>query len=298
MKKIDKPIMIYTDVLDACIGSMQAGSSKDLFTSKKSVFIESSDLYEDLGSTNRLENFVNHSPQVTTIPAEREEIVKLYEKFKSNKEPSVFHEELLLMTNKCLYCNMVVPESLDHYLPKRKFPLLSINPLNLIPSCFGCNNRLNAVSGRGEALVIHPYFNEIDMIYDQQWIFATLPEDQPFFTNDESMVIELRFHTNFDAINVDNIIKTKLKFQFEILIRDRYEAEAAEVISSEINRLRDYSGTDNTRRNENKRHLLRKSKYFTANSYNNVIYKALSDSESFLQAAENKFRRFRNTHRI
>lgn len=298
MKKIAKPEINYEDVLDACIESMQPSSYKSLFSNNKNVFIESRDIYDRLGCASRLGEFINHSERITTIPKVRKEIVNLYEKFKTNKAPSVFHEELLLMSNKCVYCNMVVPESLDHYLPKEKFPLLSINPLNLIPSCFGCNNRLNAVSGLGESLIIHPYFDGIDLIYDQQWIFATLPEDQAFFTNNEYGVIELKFGTNFDNMNIDAITKEKLKFQFDTLICDKYEAEASEVISSEIKRLEDFSGTPNTQVEENKRHLLRKSKYYPVNSYNNVIYKALSDSELFLQAAESKFSQFRNNHRI
>ena len=36
-------------------------------------------------------------------------------------------------------CHTSEVDTLDHYLPKSKYPSLSINPLNLIPICNKCN---------------------------------------------------------------------------------------------------------------------------------------------------------------
>lgn len=289
MIKVDKPDINYSNLLDSCIGSMRESIVKNLFIDKKNVFIESSDLYDKLGCECKLESFINHEAKITNDPVQRSELIKLYEKFKSNKEPVKFHDELMLISDRCLYCNIGIPESLDHYLPKSKFPLLSINPANLIPCCYSCNVKLNSLSNHGEALIIHPYFNEVDLVYNQQWIFAKLPKDQKFFTDDNSRVISLVFYTNFDNMEIDSITKLKLAFQFKNLIHYRYMIEAVEVLTSEVNRLKDYSGTENTLKKVNKNQLLRKSKRYPVNSYNNVVYKALSDSELFLETVENKF---------
>lgn len=289
MIKINKPNINYNDLLDACIGSMRESVVKKLFLDKKQIFIDSSRLYDSLGNKYNLEGFINHESLVTKDPEQRKELIKLYEKFKSNRDPVRFHDELMLLSERCLYCNIGIPESLDHYLPKSKFPLLSINPANLIPCCYSCNTRLNSVSSHGEALIVHPYFNKINSVYDEQWIFAKVPQDQLFFTDVKSKIISVIFYTDFNYMQVDDNTKKKLDFQFKHLIHYRYVVEAVTVLTSEISRLSSHAGTDNTLKHINKKQLLRKSERYPVNSYNNVIYKALSDSEMFLQTVEDKF---------
>ena len=289
MIKINKPSINYNDLLDACIGSMREGVVKKLFSAKKQVFIDSGKLYDSLGAAYNLENFINYENLVTKDPEQRKELIKLYEKLKSNKDPVKFHDQLMLLSERCLYCNMGIPESLDHYLPKSKFPLLSINPTNLIPCCYSCNIKLNAVSSHGEALIVHPYFNKVHSVYDEQWIFAKVPQDQPFFKDTESKIISIIFYTDFSSTKIDCSTKKKLEFQFKHLIHYRYVVEAATVLTSEVSRLNSHAGTDNTLKHINKKQLLRKSGRYPVNSYNYVIYKALSDSEIFLQTVEDKF---------
>jgi 5-methylcytosine-specific restriction endonuclease McrA len=66
------------------------------------------------------------------------------------------------MRFKCQYCNINSPASIDHYLPKSKFPEFSIFPLNLLPCCGECNRiKADAFLKDGERQIINFYFDPL-----------------------------------------------------------------------------------------------------------------------------------------
>ncbi len=65
---------------------------------------------------------------------------------------------------RCPFCGIGETATLDHYLPKEKYPEFSIFPPNLVPSCGVCNLRKNdlVVDGKTEVrLFLHPCFDPI-----------------------------------------------------------------------------------------------------------------------------------------
>jgi len=80
---------------------------------------------------------------------------------------------------RCPFCGIGHASTLDHYLPKAKYPQLSVVPLNLIPSCKDCN------TGKSAAVAItvgdqclHPYFDHQNFI-NEQWVFAEVIHKSP-----------------------------------------------------------------------------------------------------------------------
>ncbi|GGB43108.1 HNH endonuclease [Fictibacillus barbaricus] len=74
-----------------------------------------------------------------------------------------FREELTLEST-CPYCDYHEMEfnsaSVDHFIPKSKYPLLAIFPKNLVVACTACNDRI-----KKEKLyipIMHPYFDNLD----------------------------------------------------------------------------------------------------------------------------------------
>jgi len=60
----------------------------------------------------------------------------------------------------CPMCGSMGTGTLDHLLPKAKYPQFSILSINLVPACHTCNNkRGEALTGRGGERVLHPYFD-------------------------------------------------------------------------------------------------------------------------------------------
>ena len=73
-------------------------------------------------------------------------------------ENTMMKLSLISPNNICPYCLKREVRNLDHFLPKTKYPSLSISDANLIPSCSDCNHdKLNSTK-----LYINYYFEEID----------------------------------------------------------------------------------------------------------------------------------------
>lgn len=74
-----------------------------------------------------------------------------------------FKEFLTLENNICPYCDWYEMElkgvSVDHFLPKSKFPLLAIYPKNLVVSCGTCNDRIK--NEKTFLPIVHPYYKDI-----------------------------------------------------------------------------------------------------------------------------------------
>ncbi|WGE27691.1 HNH endonuclease [Edwardsiella tarda] len=70
----------------------------------------------------------------------------------------------------CPYCGKPVePDTLDHFLPKGKWPEFSIFPDNLVPQCRDCapiKGNFYFCNMSGSAMFLHPfYFNLLDEVY-------------------------------------------------------------------------------------------------------------------------------------
>lgn len=86
------------------------------------------------------------------------------EAIKSEGEIAVneFKKFLTLENNICPYCDWHEMElagvSIDHFLPKSKYPLLSIYPRNLVVACTACNDRIKR--DNMNLPIAHPYYTE------------------------------------------------------------------------------------------------------------------------------------------
>jgi hypothetical protein len=67
--------------------------------------------------------------------------------------------------------------TIDHYLPKSEFPLLSVVPANLVPCCKDCNTEKGARRpSKSEDQFFHPYFDNFD---GATWLQAVVQQSQP-----------------------------------------------------------------------------------------------------------------------
>lgn len=82
------------------------------------------------------------------------------------------YDRIKLLSIKCPLCSIGRVRELDHYLPKKNFPALSINPSNLVPVCKDCNYDKRAQRPtKEEENWPHPYF---DNIQDARWLTCRL----------------------------------------------------------------------------------------------------------------------------
>ncbi|MET7989224.1 HNH endonuclease signature motif containing protein [Streptomyces sp. NPDC005281] len=79
--------------------------------------------------------------------------------------------------DRCPLCGQGVVRTLDHFLPKRMFPALCVDPLNLVPACADCNHVKGEVfPSQAETTLLHPYLDRIDQ---DSWLEASVAEGDP-----------------------------------------------------------------------------------------------------------------------
>jgi len=97
-----------------------------------------------------------------------------------------------LVEKRCPICDCSFAYSqvtLDHILPKSKFPFFSITPINLVPTCYNCNMRKNdGIPSK----VLNPYFHSFSP-FDYLTIIIKVNVEKPF---------ESTIDINFADLNV------------------------------------------------------------------------------------------------
>ena len=122
----------------------------------------------------------------------------------------------------CPYCNRnfinVTEEAntsqLDHFFPKNEYPLFALCFYNLIPSCYGCNNKKST-----SKFYISPYDESITDI-DELLKFSLNIKSADFINNSESIDIIIK-----DDISEEELKQLESKDKLSVrqkLLKDKY----------------------------------------------------------------------------
>lgn len=134
-----------------------------------------------------------------------------------------FYDQIIISApkGKCPNCNHRQANTLDHYLPKSEYPILSVSPINLIPSCSNCNTgKLINYPTSSESEVIHPYFDDIDGV---NWLQCSIINIKPLLYNfsviDSSFstipFLNERLKNHFNSFELNRLYKTQSSEEFE-----------------------------------------------------------------------------------
>lgn len=154
------------------------------------------------------------------MPLTHKEAVVLFNNYRltgAEKAMSHLRDQIMFSATRgrCPYCDTGQVATLDHYLPKKRFPEFAVLSANLIPACFRCNN------ARGTALVSdgnriwHAYLDEVP---DEPILFAEVKSTAG------TQVIKFSMR---NPEGVDAAVYARLKYLFRALKLKRfYETEA------------------------------------------------------------------------
>ena len=181
MKKLSKPLpnIKPEDIFEECVfGYRDEQKVTTLLQCKDLVRFDS--LSYDKFVPNELEKFKQSS-----LPnsIDSGDIVSVYkEKFaKMNSPGRKYYNAIMEQAerNICPICGIRIVKTLDHYLPKSKFPTLSVTPSNLIPSCRDCNtDKLTLASLDSKNTPVHLYFDDIP---DEPWLQVEVGDNLEIF---------------------------------------------------------------------------------------------------------------------
>lgn len=191
----------------------------------------------------------------------------------SRTKPARVIYDLLLSRaplGRCPFCGMGHASTLDHYLPKTKYPQLSVVPLNLVPSCKDCNKaKSTAVATIAGAQSLHPYFDHQSFI-NEQWLFAEVIHTVP---------ATVRFYVQAPDL-WDDISKARVQAHFrDFELALRYSVEASNQIAclrDTLSRYRELLGVEGIRQ-----HLMIEAQAYGQqhrNSWQTAMFQALAGS--------------------
>ncbi|MCH5268895.1 MAG: HNH endonuclease [Lachnospiraceae bacterium] len=204
---------------------------------------------------------------------ETKEIKKVYTQKFANQEEKSLREKYynVIMANapgrKCPICEISITTTLDHYLPKSKYPLLVVTPANLIPTCWNCNLKKGTFSSvEAEDMPLHPYFDDVSKI---KWLDAKV-------SFNSGLIIE---YINGCGSDVYEVMKKRIDIHLRVnQLKERYALLANGAIDGSKLYWKDIyfnSGKEQLLLHFNEQKKSEES--FDLNSWKSAMYRALTE---------------------
>lgn len=275
MRKIDKPEDDPKDVYLTCISRVRNKALKDNFESVADDIEVAAEEYDRNAMNRNLYITEEHTDVAGVIS--RANMEKVYtDRMAKEKVPgrpvydrlkSSAHHDI------CPFCGQRVVSQLDHYLPKAKFPALSVVPYNLVPSCGDCNkSKLTDVPNSEGEQTFHPYYDDVTT---EQWLFAEVIEGEEAI---------LRFYVEAPEEWEDSQ-KARAQTHFTTFgLGDLYASQAGAVLSDiryQLEGLYEKAGVDAVREHLSESASSRYDNHI--NSWQTALYQAMRDSDWFCE---------------
>lgn len=223
MRAMALPTITIQEILSACILGILNEDLKQRLEAVKNDFYESGKNYFDLAQVAKLFAMTANAQNDGDIlvgNVTKGEVKSLYSYYliDKNKPARVFYDALVASAPSgiCPLCGTGFAITLDHYLPKSKFPLLSILPNNLVPACRDCNTgKSNIFAVRAGDQSLHPYFDH-DLLISEQWLVAEVIHTAP-----ASVRFSVSAPQGWSAENIQRVqthfVSLKLALRFAVL---------------------------------------------------------------------------------
>ena len=194
----------FIDLIKKNLKSEFLKDFEDIFPDKMDTLVEmmsSKKSFNDLVQSYKFDGI--HTKKSHTVL--KDYVVERYKENLESHYNKIDKKELVRITGVtvCPYCNRnfinVTEEAntsqLDHFFPKNEYPLFALSFYNLIPSCYGCNNKKST-----SKFYISPYDESITDI-DELLKFSLNIKSADFINNSASI----------DIIIKDDISEEELK---------------------------------------------------------------------------------------
>ena len=204
-----------------------------------------------------------------------QELVKTYDSRMAKKgQPGrLIYDQIKLLPDgdRCPFCDHRNVSTLDHFLPKQRYPIFAVAPINLVGACRECNTAKSNVTPISEDdTLLHSYFDKVN---EQQWLFARVARRIP---------AALIFYVSAVA-GWSDILNARIAHQFDLLgLAALYASQAAREITDIRQNLQQHF--DNGEAAAVRAELRRQRKSRQANrvnSWQTATYQALAESDWF-----------------
>ncbi|EQB87921.1 hypothetical protein J2Z44_001298 [Clostridium punense] len=274
MIKVNKPNFIeykQCQIIEACTYNMRNGVRLNNILSSKNSIVQASLNYDQLANQGKLSTISTHNS--VSGGATKDDMVWLYDaKFVQDGGRKYYNKIMLLPTNGiCPMCGKRTVSTLDHYLPKTKYPTYAVTAFNLLASCSECNKvKLTKTIASREEETIHPYYDDFN---DEVWLKAVIIEEFP---------IGFIFTVYKPDTWIDEKFKRAKNHFATFRLSSLYSAHAADIFSSykiQLKRLYRRRGIEAIREDLEDRMV--SNREVRLNSWEAAVYAALLNSSWF-----------------
>ncbi|MCL1463680.1 HNH endonuclease [Argonema galeatum] len=216
MRALAKPNYDPKTVYQMCVNSIRNEDLRDRLNLVTLKIVDAAGDYEQKAKAKQLYSIPPNNCENNEIALDvvtKKELKDVYSSHMVDraKPAREIYDSLLSQPplGRCPFCGLGHASTLDHYLPKTKYPQLSVLPLNLVPSCKDCNTgKSTAIATTAEEQSLHPYFDHQNFI-DDQWLYAEVRQTKPatiyFFVkapDNWDHISKIRVQSHFNAFNL------------------------------------------------------------------------------------------------
>jgi len=166
------------EVFETCISMVRNTALKSQLRAVRTRVENEAEDYAEKAADSRLYQVTTHN-QVGTVSGT--EMVKVYTgrmvPKKAKGRPTYDRIMAAPAHGRCPFCGVGTVNTLDHYLPKTRFPVFAVTPNNLVPACQWCQKAKGEYYAEEEGRqLLHPYFDKID---EEIWLAAEVVVGAP-----------------------------------------------------------------------------------------------------------------------
>jgi len=209
MIKIDKPVFSVKEVFTACVDTVANINRKNNLSNCTDAIIEAELEFDNKFSRNEIYTIPQNNTVVAPVGTEEMKTVYNYRLVQTD-EGSKYYNKIISKAphGLCPICSVRIADTLDHFLPKAKYPIYSVTPLNLSPACTNCNKdkKIDYPTSSNDQL-LSPYYDDIENI---SWLSAEMIQTTPisfnFFVQPPNIwdeVLKDRVINHFECYNLN-----------------------------------------------------------------------------------------------
>ena len=278
MKKLPLPSYQFLDTFNVCLQDCDSENLPAMIGLRQQI--PGFDLlYRQRASNTTLHQSTQsrhgHSEDIVIGNVTKADFVDLYEDcfVKTGTSGRAIYDEIRASSDGlCPLCGIGSVSTLDHYLPKARYPLYSVHPCNLVPACMDCNK------GKGSSVLnsnveepLHPYFVSPHFI-DEHWISAEIVETTP---------VTARFYPTPRATWSQDCQQRAVNHFNDFGLASRYKTQASLLFTMLTERVRELKHEQGLSTEEIQANFLARTQTQPPNSIARALMEAIAQSEWF-----------------
>lgn len=270
MWHVDRPNISALDSFNTCISRIRDLTLKKGMEAIRPQITHAEKAFDTAASTNDI-HLIQPANNVGSVSAG--ELKKLYDNRMARAGSpgrDIYDQLMIAATNdRCPLCGHRNVSTLDHSLPKSRYPSLAVTPINLVPCCSDCNKDKgsNVPQDRANAF-LNAYYDDIE---DDFWLFAEIVKSTP-----AGIRFFVKPHDGWDPV-----MSTRVQNQFrELKLAKLYASQGGQQLLSMRGALKEIyqaAGADAVRKD-----LLRSYRsciQVRVNSWQGSLYRAAAESD-------------------